>query len=587
MRIIFLIGCALSAQLAFSQTSEKKSVVIGTMSSHPNALLVLNPPNNDQGILFPQLTSAQRQAIAPNSPDDDGLIVFDKDDKAFYFWKQGQWTKVLGNDAPHQAIQFDVVSSKLSLDLGGGEVDLSSLKEIPSTSGQSGKYMTTDGVSVKWSTLPPGSTLMGVVPGQGLSGGGNTGNVTLTVNTDNNSLDVNGANVLEIKNGGVTAAKLATGSVTTSAIQASAVDVSKIKATGGSQVLVTDATGANATWISQTALPGSADASPTNELITNLQLAGNSFTITEAGTNHAQDLNGLVLSGDVTGTLKTSKLAAGSVTTSAIQLHAVDVTKIKTSGSNQVLVSDGTGTNALWINQSALPGSADASSSNELITNMQLSGNTVTITEAGTNHTQDLNTLTLGGDVTGTLAASKVTKLQGISVSATSPTDQQILKYDNASGKWIPATIPGVSTSVAFKAVQSFNQQVNGTSQIVWDSEVYDDGGNFALNQFKAPAAGLYHFDVLLTVQGLDQDNTAMGILRVNNSDVQHALYNNSGPKNNDTSVQLSTDIKLNANDVVTVWISVQGGKPGPGPAGAFFMEGGSLSTQFSGRKIY
>lgn len=486
MRIIFLIGCTLMAQSVFSQTSEKKSVVIGTMSSRPNALLVLNPPNNDQGVLLPQLTSAQRQAIAPSSPDDDGLIVFDKDDKAFYFWKQGQWTKVLGNDAPHQAIQFDPASNNLSLDLGGGQVDLSSLKEIPLTTGQAGKYMTTDGVSVKWSSLPVGSTLMAVLPGQGLSGGGNSGDVSLTVNTDNNSIDVSGTNALEIKNGGVTAAKL----------------------------------------------------------------------------------------------------AAGSVTTSAIQLHAVDATKIKASGSNQVLVSDATGTNALWVNQSTLPGSADASASNELITTMQLSGNTVTITEGGTNHTQDFSALALGGDVTGTLTSSKVTRLQGVAIATTPPADQQILKYDNASGKWIPATIPGVSTSVAFKVVQGFNQQVNGISPIIWDNEVYDDGGNFNLNQFKAPAAGLYHFDVLMTIQNLDKDNTVMGILRVNNNDVQHALYS-SGSKNNDTSVQLSTDIKLNMNDVVTVWISVQGGRPGPGPAGTFFMQGGSLSTQFSGRKIY
>jgi len=347
MRIIFLIGCALLPQLAFSQSSEKKSVVIGSMSSHPNALLVLNPPNNDQGILLPQLTSAQRQSIAPHSPDDDGLIVFDTDDKAFYFWKQNQWTKVLGNDAPHQTVQFDPVSNQLSLTLGGGQASLSSLKEIPSTTGQGGKYVTTDGTSIKWSALP-----------------------------------------------------------------------------------------------------------------------------------------------------------------------------------------------------------------------------------------------SLAGDVTGTLASSKVTKLQGIAISTTTPTDQQILKYDNASGKWTPATIAGASTFVAFKAAQNSNQPVGGTTMIVWDNELYDDGGNFNANQFKAPSPGLYHFDVLITIQNLDNDDTAIGILRVNATDVQHAQYS-AGPRNNNTSVHFSTDIKLAINDVVSVWIDIQGGRPGPGPGGTFVTQGGTISTQFSGRKIY
>lgn len=347
MRIIFLFGCALLTQLAFSQSSEKKSVVIGSMSSRPNALLVLNPPNNDQGILLPQLTSAQRQAITPHSPEDDGLIVFDTNDKAFYFWKQNQWTKVLGNDAPYQTVQFDPVSNQLSLTLGGGQVSLSSLKEIPLTTGQAGKYITTDGTSVKWSALP-----------------------------------------------------------------------------------------------------------------------------------------------------------------------------------------------------------------------------------------------SLAGDVAGTLTSSKVTKLQGVSVSATLPADQQILKYDNASGQWTPATIPGASTFIAFKAVQNSNQAVGGTTMISWDHEVYDDGGNFSSNQFKAPSSGLYHFDVLVTIQNLENDDTAMGILRVNTSDMQHAQYN-PGSKNNDTSIQLSADIKLNANDVVSVWVDIQGGKPGPGPGGTFITQGGTLSTQFSGRKIY
>lgn len=73
----------------WSQT-EKKSVVVGTLTSKSNALLILNPPNGDQGVLMPQLTTAQRQAITP-AADENGLLVFDTDQKTFYFWKDTEW----------------------------------------------------------------------------------------------------------------------------------------------------------------------------------------------------------------------------------------------------------------------------------------------------------------------------------------------------------------------------------------------------------------------------------------------------------------------------------------------------------------
>ena len=47
-----------------AQSQPSKSVAIGTLVDRPNAILILNPPNHDQGILIPQLTTAQRLAMA-------------------------------------------------------------------------------------------------------------------------------------------------------------------------------------------------------------------------------------------------------------------------------------------------------------------------------------------------------------------------------------------------------------------------------------------------------------------------------------------------------------------------------------------
>src|SRR5262245_61520274 len=102
------------------QAQEKKSVVIGDRAERPSAVLFLNPQNKDQGFLLPQLTSQQRANIRPTSPADDGLMVFDTDDKLFYFWKNNSWTKGLGNP-------------------------------LPDMSNQAGKFISTDGVNAFWS----------------------------------------------------------------------------------------------------------------------------------------------------------------------------------------------------------------------------------------------------------------------------------------------------------------------------------------------------------------------------------------------------------------------------------------------------
>ena len=73
---------------------EKKSVVIGSMLNRPNALLIVNPQNSDQGVLLPQLSSAQRMSMKPSSPADDGLIVFDLNAQSYFFWSNGNWIKI-------------------------------------------------------------------------------------------------------------------------------------------------------------------------------------------------------------------------------------------------------------------------------------------------------------------------------------------------------------------------------------------------------------------------------------------------------------------------------------------------------------
>lgn len=75
---------------------EKQSVVIGSLIEKPNALLIVNPPNGDQGVLLPQLSTAQRLNLKPKSPSEDGLIVYDSGEGVYYYWSNGQWLRFNG-----------------------------------------------------------------------------------------------------------------------------------------------------------------------------------------------------------------------------------------------------------------------------------------------------------------------------------------------------------------------------------------------------------------------------------------------------------------------------------------------------------
>jgi hypothetical protein len=79
---------------AAAQQSQKKSVVIGSMTTRPDAVLIVNPPGGDQGVLLPQLSTGQRISLKPNSPSEDGLIVFDTNFQSYYYWSDGAWTRM-------------------------------------------------------------------------------------------------------------------------------------------------------------------------------------------------------------------------------------------------------------------------------------------------------------------------------------------------------------------------------------------------------------------------------------------------------------------------------------------------------------
>ncbi|CAN5207629.1 hypothetical protein BH09BAC2_BH09BAC2_09020 [soil metagenome] len=114
----------------------------------------------------------------------------------------------------------------------------------------------------------------------------------------------------------------------------------------------------------------------------------------------------------------------------------------------------------------------------------------------------------------------------------------------------------GVNT--AFKASNSTTQTVLATStvQVSFNTPEYNDAASFSANQFTAPDAGIYHFDVMITWDlsgGLASNSSfALRIKKGGNyiHDVWAALP--TGTTGNYSQV-FSGDFKLLAGDIITI----------------------------------
>jgi hypothetical protein len=111
MKTLLTVVVTLMSLAAIAQPGERKSVVIGSMTTKPNALLIVNPQNSDQGVLLPQLSTDQRMALKPSSPSENGLIVFDTNLRSYFYWSEGGWVRLYAdNNRKDRFYNIDPVS---------------------------------------------------------------------------------------------------------------------------------------------------------------------------------------------------------------------------------------------------------------------------------------------------------------------------------------------------------------------------------------------------------------------------------------------------------------------------------------------
>lgn len=143
-------------------------------------------------------------------------------------------------------------------------------------------------------------------------------------------------------------------------------------------------------------------------------------------------------------------------------------------------------------------------------------------------------------------------------------------------GTTATGTLQWVNNAVGFSAYSSVTQSLPGNTQVTFDTEEFDDGGNFATNAFTAPVAGLYHFDAHARFAAYTSTGTYCWF----------ALYVNGNNRKTTTGLtstgvfglQISADLKLAAGDVVKVYYS----GPTLTTTDPFVM-----NTWFTGHKVY
>ena len=82
---IFLVALTLNA------TAQNKTFSIGPTSPNLNAALHVESPTNNQGVIMPRLTTAQRTAMSLTATD-IGLQLYDTDLKGIYVWDGTGWS---------------------------------------------------------------------------------------------------------------------------------------------------------------------------------------------------------------------------------------------------------------------------------------------------------------------------------------------------------------------------------------------------------------------------------------------------------------------------------------------------------------
>ena len=127
----------------------KAQVGINTDNSSPDASAILDVKSSDKGMLIPRMTSAERTAIELPA---ESLLVYDSDTQSFWYVKSDVWVEI-GETITEAQVDAFVANNGYLTNADDADADPTNELELPSTNGNSGQFLQTDGAgTVSWAT---------------------------------------------------------------------------------------------------------------------------------------------------------------------------------------------------------------------------------------------------------------------------------------------------------------------------------------------------------------------------------------------------------------------------------------------------
>jgi hypothetical protein len=281
----------------------QNAVGIGVANPNRHAVLELVSTGNNQGVLVPKLTSAQRTATSFTSSlgaSETGLLVFDSDQKSFYYWDGTAWktvgevltagTGVQINGAAIEVIPQDLeltgTTLKITNNPAATSIDLTPFSGTNTDDQQLAYDPATGELTITRTIAGPQTITLGASGAAGGDLSGTFPNPTLASNA------ITGAKILD---GSIASADLADG-----------LNISKLAAGTLNQVLTSTAGGT--AWANPPTASGAAGGDLTGTYP--------NPTITANAVASAEITDGAIVDADINGTaaITVSKLASGTLT---------------------------------------------------------------------------------------------------------------------------------------------------------------------------------------------------------------------------------------------------------------------------------
>lgn len=473
LRFILII---IAGWFTHAESLAQNEVAIGYPTTNPKAILRLRG-DDGQGLLLPAMTTTQRNSMGLNNSSEKGMMVFDNQVNAVFYWSGTEWVQAggIGGSGGNQTLTINGNVFTLSGSPAstvpfsftaptGGQVLMwngaaNRWEAVSAGNDLSGPYNSSTVVGVRGKSIPALPTtgtvraLMYDPSGAGTwqfqeisAGGGSVTNVTgaapITVTNPTTtpiiSLAAAGITNALLANDAVTSAKILDGTITGADIANTTITANKLAQSGAANNQILQWNGTN--WVPVT-LAG-----------------GGSVTNVATGTG---------LTGGPITTTGTISIAAGGVGTTELANNAVDATKLADNAVTSAKIADATITSA----DIAALTITSANIANTTITANKLAQSGATLNQVlQWNNTNWVPaTLPAGGSVTNVATGAGLTggpiSTTGTIAIATGGVDNTMLADNSVTsakitdGTIVNADIGGAAAIAGSKVVPAFGAQ--------------------------------------------------------------------------------------------------------------------------------